>query len=1051
MKTKFTFFGIAIIWMLSFTIESKAQTYSYKALYVYSIDSILNDATGKTEDVLLRYCRDSSFNALIISPGVLNLNTSSSYTTKLAAFIKKAKTRYGLKYFTAVVSDYTTLLSEVHPYQASRTDSLEKFSFYNYEFEYWNDASYLSGGSYCSNFLSPSYTCDSVGAWSYFTKNMKKVDSLAAVDNIKSSLYIGVSSKDPVKNQWIANNVDLIMIACYNADTSKLYMSHTTGKFTNFASTGHMVTVIPIFASLTKSAAENLRLWLKVPPTGKHAESSAMPIFMREYALLSSTVKSKINIPGYAWFKYGGMPKDSSFTQITVIPSGLSATANSNAAFLSWNAVPGANQYVVWYALQNNYNWTAVTSSTNSLNIAGLTTDKTYQYMVFAKTTSGNTASSMPSFFLTSSVANTCGKVASASTTSINSSGASLSWLPVQGALSYNLRYKIATAAAWTNTSSVASNYTLASLSPSSNYEFQLQTNCSGAISSDFTSSFTFSTTAAPCIIPTTLASNAITSSGAILSWSSIPGAASYLVNYRISSIAAWTSMPSNTNSINLSGLTAASNYEFQVQSVCSSINSSSFSTISTFTTSNPVCNVPGGLTTSNITTNSANTSWTAVANASNYIVNYRIKGTSIWTSTNTSASNTILSGLMPSSIYEFAIQTYCSASNTSAISATAEFTTIADCPATSSVSAIVNSASAAIVNWSSSNNAISYNLEYKKSTATTWNPINTINLSQSLSGLSASTTYQYRLQSVCSTINSVYSATNQFTTSAAVSACNTPTGISANSITSTSAKIVWTTVSGVSGYRVQYRISGSTLWTNKTTSNLYKSITSLKAGTTYEYQVQSICNSTLSSAFSASQFFNTTGSTTKSTANTYALRTSSGVTITWKSADEDNIAFYILEKSEDGIEYEPFKTISLEEKNYLNGDYEVNDGDYNLHESSHSVWYKLSSVDEDGQMFFHRIVEVLPKSDFGDEFKIYPNPNPGDQINIDVKLERKEEILVVLLDILGNTVYSKVIVTDDNGHIATAINPSQELAKGIYQVVGYASKKSLSQKLIVK
>ena len=97
------------------------------------------------------------------------------------------------------------------------------------------------------------------------------------------------------------------------------------------------------------------------------------------------------------------------------------------------------------------------------------------------------------------------------------------------------------------------------------------------------------------------------------------------------------------------------------------------------------------------------------------------------------------------------------------------------------------------------------------------------------------------------------------------------------------------------------------------------------------------------------------------------------------------------------------------------------------------------------------RTIEVSPKSNFEDEFKIYPNPNPGDNINVEIQLENQAKMLVVLMDILGNTIYSKVVITDESGFATSVINPSQELPKGIYQVVGYSSTKTLSQKLIVK
>ncbi|MBK9671485.1 MAG: hypothetical protein IPO70_04370 [Bacteroidetes bacterium] len=134
---------------------------------------------------------------------------------------------------------------------------MERFNHYNFEFEYWNDANFLPGKLYCNNFLTPGgYTCDSVGAWSYFSKNMKSVDSLANVAGIKSTVYIGVSSKDTLKNRFVANTVDLVMLACYNADTSKLYMSHTVSKLTAYSTVNKVVDVLPIFASQTRVQAK---------------------------------------------------------------------------------------------------------------------------------------------------------------------------------------------------------------------------------------------------------------------------------------------------------------------------------------------------------------------------------------------------------------------------------------------------------------------------------------------------------------------------------------------------------------------------------------------------------------------------------------------------------------------------------------------------------------------------------------------------------------------------------------------------------------------------
>ncbi|MBL0047299.1 MAG: T9SS type A sorting domain-containing protein [Bacteroidetes bacterium] len=84
-------------------------------------------------------------------------------------------------------------------------------------------------------------------------------------------------------------------------------------------------------------------------------------------------------------------------------------------------------------------------------------------------------------------------------------------------------------------------------------------------------------------------------------------------------------------------------------------------------------------------------------------------------------------------------------------------------------------------------------------------------------------------------------------------------------------------------------------------------------------------------------------------------------------------------------------------------------------------------------------------------EMNVYPNPTDVGNINVSVKAGNREEFLIVLLDIFGNMVYSKVVITSDNGQVAKAINPNADLPKGVYYVVGYFSDKSISKKLVIE
>ena len=83
--------------------------------------------------------------------------------------------------------------------------------------------------------------------------------------------------------------------------------------------------------------------------------------------------------------------------------------------------------------------------------------------------------------------------------------------------------------------------------------------------------------------VPTNLISSSITTTTATLGWDDA-GVSSYDIQYRINGTATWTSTSSVTNTLDLTGLTLGTTYEFQVRGVCFS-TPSSYSSSATFTT----------------------------------------------------------------------------------------------------------------------------------------------------------------------------------------------------------------------------------------------------------------------------------------------------------------------------------------------------------------------------------------------------------------------------------------------------------------------------------
>ena len=87
-------------------------------------------------------------------------------------------------------------------------------------------------------------------------------------------------------------------------------------------------------------------------------------------------------------------------------------------------------------------------------------------------------------------------------------------------------------------------------------------------------------------------------------------------------------------------------------------------------------------------------------------------------------------------------------------------------CGTPGSLSASGIAQTSATVNWGAVSGATSYNLQWKVSTAGSYTTVSNLSgTSYNLTGLTASTTYNYQVQAVCSGVSGAYSATSSFTT----------------------------------------------------------------------------------------------------------------------------------------------------------------------------------------------------------------------------------------------------------------------------------------------
>lgn len=255
-----------------------------------------------------------------------------------------------------------------------------------------------------------------------------------------------------------------------------------------------------------------------------------------------------------------------------------------------------------------------------------------------------------------------------------------------------------------------------------------------------------------------------------------------------------------------------------------------------------------------------------------------------------------LLTGLQASTLYHYRVLSRDAAGNLS-VSADRTFTTSAPAPADttpptiSAVAAVTVTSGSATITWTTNETAttqVQYGITTAYGSTTSLNSTLLTTHSQALSGLAASTTYNFRVLSRDAAGNLATSGNFTFRTLAAADTARpTISSIAATNVTSTSATVTWTTNEAATT-QVQYGITtayGSTTSLNSTLLTTHsQALTGLTSATTYHFRVLSR-DAAGNLAVSSDRTFTTLAAdTTRPTISSVATTnvTSTGATVTW-------------------------------------------------------------------------------------------------------------------------------------------------------------------------
>ena len=166
-------------------------------------------------------------------------------------------------------------------------------------------------------------------------------------------------------------------------------------------------------------------------------------------------------------------------------------------------------------------------------------------------------------------------------------------------------------------------------------------------------------------------------------------------------------------------------------------------------------------------------------------------------------------------------------------------------CPAPGNVSINGTSETSMQLSWTTAANSNRVIIEYRIVGSNTWLPgFQTNNASASINNLQVNNTYEVRIRSSCSAVDSSgWKSTNYLLKGN--TNCDAPFNLQVTNSTETTAALTWEVLPTGIGVNIQYAEAGTDNWIDaaaEITDRAY-TITGLNPGTNYEWRIQTACN----------------------------------------------------------------------------------------------------------------------------------------------------------------------------------------------------------------
>ncbi|HLP13931.1 MAG TPA: fibronectin type III domain-containing protein [Flavobacteriales bacterium] len=262
------------------------------------------------------------------------------------------------------------------------------------------------------------------------------------------------------------------------------------------------------------------------------------------------------------------------------VPTGVSAViASATSVNLTWTNGGNSVAYYYYYRPVGAPTWDSVYTMNTNATIGSLTACTNYEFMVAGICCDGPGSYSSIVTAMTD-CCNVPPTGLSASATGETSGTAT--WTAVAGA-TYTIQYVPTSGGTTVTVTSGTNAVNLTGLAPCTQYNVQIQANCSVS-NSTYTSTATF-TTDCCTTAPTSITTSAVTVTTTDVTFSTVGGATSYNLQYKPVASGTFITLMGVTSPYTLTGLDTCTAYEVQVQADCGAGGSTPFTASTNFTT----------------------------------------------------------------------------------------------------------------------------------------------------------------------------------------------------------------------------------------------------------------------------------------------------------------------------------------------------------------------------------------------------------------------------------------------------------------------------------